>query len=432
MRRILIVLGVISVMLLVSWGMFACAQTEITIWCHGFDPHRRGFERVASMFMEKNPDIKVTVEPQADIATKIKSALAAGEASDIFTPRGEDIMEMVYTKSILPFPEDIFTVEELKEKCWPEYYLQAPFDKVYAFGIPDPLGDAGIVINLDMLVEAGLEKVDRFTSMEQMLEYAEKLTKRDSRGNVEIAGFSAREYNNQVYFWDFIAEQGGKFYDNDTGLFNYQTEEARKALQFFYDIYYTYRFDSVDLPASFDALAQELAAMAFMWGEYIPFSKMTYPELNFGFAIKPPFFGATEPIVTHVDTWNVAVWSGTKHKDVAFKFVAYMTTPEAQLAFLEENPGISPLKELAKPEYFQDELRSWLLPLLDLLPKAKFWGPFGNDSIIKDSLQRLMSSVIYQEMTVEEALEEMTKQCNEAITNFRKKYPEAPKAKIEW
>jgi len=416
----------------VGLAVFAHAQTKITVWCHGFDPHRRGFERVAQLFMEKYPEIQVVVEPQADIATKIKSALAAGEASDVFTPRGEDIMEMVYTNSILPFPDDVFTVEELKEKCWPEYYLQAPFDKVYAFGIPDPLGDAGIVVNLDMLKEAGLEKPDRFVSMEQMLDYAKKLTKKDAQGKLERAGLSAREYNNQVYFWDFIAEQGGKFYDNESGLFNYQTEEARKALQFFYDIYYTYEVDSTELPASFDALAQELAAMAFMWGEYIPFTKLTYPELNFGFVIKPPFFGATEPIVTHVDTWNVAVWSGTKNPDAAFKFVAYMITPEAQLAFLEENPGVPPLKELAKPEYYQDELHSWLLPLLELLPKTKFWGPFGNDSIIKDSLWRLMSSVIYKEISVDEALAEMTKQCNEAVNTFRKKYSTAPKPQIEW
>jgi multiple sugar transport system substrate-binding protein len=415
-----------------SISLVAFAQTKITIWCHGFEPHVKGYEKVAEIFMQKNPDIQVLIEGQADIATKMKSALAAGQAADIINPRGEDIMEFVYTKSIQPFPDDVLTVEQLKENFWPEYSIQAPFDKVYAIGIPDPLGDAGVVVNLDLLSVAGLEAPDRFASMDQLLEYAQKLTIKDADGNMEQAGFSTREYNDQVYFWDFIAEQGGKFYDNESGLFNYNTPEGKKALQFFYDVYHTYNVDSIDFPESFDALVQQVAAMAFMWGEYMSFSKMAYPDINYGFVLKPPFFGGTEPIMTHVDTWNVAVWSGSKNQDAAFKFIKFMTTAEAQLAFFGENPGIPSLKELADPKYYEDEKHSYLKPLLEFLPKTKFWGPFGNDSIIKDSLWRNMNATMHEEITVDQALEEMTKQCNEAVDNFRKKYPDAPKPIIQW
>ena len=201
-----------------------------------------------------------------------------------------------------------------------------------------------MVVNLDLLSVAGLEAPDRFASMDQLLEYAQKLTIKDADGNMEQAGFSTREYNDQVYFWDFIAEQGGKFYDNESGLFNYNTPEGKKALQFFYDVYHTYNVDSIDFPESFDALVQQVAAMAFMWGEYMSFSKMAYPDINYGFVLKPPFFGGTEPIMTHVDTWNVAVWSGSKNQDAAFKFIKFMTTAEAQLAFFGENPGIPSLR----------------------------------------------------------------------------------------
>jgi len=430
MVKRLIIVFMISLM--VISGPFAYAGTKLTLWCLGFDPHKRGFESVVESFSKKYPDIQIIVEPQAELTSKIKSALAAGKAPDLFTPRGEDIMEMVYTKSIVPFPDDVLTVKELKEKFWPEYYLQAPFDKVYAIGFPDPLGDAGLVVNLDMFEEAGLEKISAFKSIDQLIEYAQKLTKKDSRGNIIRGGLNAREYNIQVYFWGFIADQGGRFYSNETGLFNYNIEEARKALKFFYDIYYTYKVDSVDLPPMFDALAQQLAAMAFMWGEFIPFAKMTYPELNFGFIIKPPFVEGVEPNIAHVDTWNISVWAGSRNKEAAFEFVKYMTTPEAQLLFLEQNPGIPALRELGDPKYYQTERHKWLIPLLEYVPKAKFWGPFGNDSIIKDNLQRLMHSVMYKEISIDEALNEMTKQCNEALKTFRKKYPQAPRVQIKW
>ncbi|MCD6318887.1 extracellular solute-binding protein [Candidatus Aerophobetes bacterium] len=412
---------------------FAYAKkTELSLWCLGFEPHKLGFESVVKGFNKYYPDIRIKVEPQADLSTKIKAALAARQAPDLFTPRAEDIMEMVYTKSIAPFPDNVLTVKELKEKFWPEYYLQAPFNKVYAVGFPDPLGDAGLVVNLDMFKEAGLKQIPAFESIDQLIKYAKKLTKVDAKGNIIRGGLNAREYNIQVYFWGYIADQGGRFYDNDTGLFNYKTEEARKALKFFYDIYYTYKVDSVDLPPMFDALAQGAAAMGFMWGEYISFAHLTYPELHFGFVLKPPFVKGVKPHIAHVDTWNVSVWEGSKNKDAAFKFVKYMTTPEAQLLFLQQNPGIPALRELGNPKYFQSEKLRFLIPLLKLLPETKFWGPFGNDSIIKDSLQRTMESVMHKEISVKEALDEMTRQCNEAVKTFRKKYPNAPITKIEW
>ena len=41
---------------------------------------------------------------------------------------------------------------------------------------------------------------------------------------------------------------GGKFWDNNKQKFMLQTPEAKKALQFFYDIFYKYEVDSTRCP----------------------------------------------------------------------------------------------------------------------------------------------------------------------------------------
>ncbi|NPV52416.1 MAG: extracellular solute-binding protein [Firmicutes bacterium] len=436
MKRHAILWGSLLCVILLAgliWPVAAAPKkVTLTLWCLSFELHKNGFERVAKAFIEKHPNITIKVQPQADLPTQIKAALAAKNAPDMFTPRAEDMMEMVLARAIEPFPADVLSVEELKAKHWPEYYLQAPFDKVYAVGIPDPIGDAGLVVNVDFLKEAGLAIPEEFESLDQMLDYAKKLTKIDASGKLIRAGLSCREYNNSVFAWDFIAEQGGKFYDNATGKFDFTIPESKKAIEFFYDLHHKYKVDSLDLPDSFDALSQKVAAMAFMWAEYVRFAKTIYPDLNFTLVVKPSFVKGRQPIFTHIDTWNLAVWAGSKHKAEALEFIKFLKTKEAQMLFLEENPGISPLRELAKPEYYKNPERSFLMPLLKHLPNMRFWGPFGNDSMIKDSFYRTMDAIEHKSLGLDEGLAKMTKDANEAVARFRDRYPNAPKPKLQW
>lgn len=419
-------------MLILCLTLPAAAKVTLRLWCMSFAPHLNGYTQVAKAFTEKNPNIVIKVEGLADLVTQSKAAIAAGVAADFLHPRGEDFYEFILGGALEPLPPDVVSVEEVKAKWWPEYCLQAPFDSIYAVGIPDPIGDAGIVVNVDMFKEAGLAIPSAFESINELLTYAKKLARKDVAGNLIRAGLSCREYNNQVYFWDFIAEQGGQFYDNKTAKFNYNIPEVKNALQFFYDLHWKYEVDSIKLPDSFLALSQKVAAMAFMWPEYVPFSKLIYPELNFTLVIKPPFVEGRKPFLSHVDSWNLAVFSKSKYKKEAFEFMKFLKTPEAQTIFLQENPGISPLKEMVKSPFYESEKGRFLKPLLEFLPYMKFWGPFGNDSIIKESLWKIMDAVEHQTMTVDEGLTEMTKECNIAIDRFREKYPKVPKPVIQY
>ena len=65
--------------------------------------------------------------------------------------------------NILPVSPDVVTLEQVKKDFLPENFLQCNLNgKIWAIGIPDPPGDAGIVVNLDALKEAGLPQVAKF------------------------------------------------------------------------------------------------------------------------------------------------------------------------------------------------------------------------------------------------------------------------------
>ena len=150
------------------------------------------------------------------------------------------------TDQLLPLTPKLWSYEDAKKALWPEYILQSQVgNQVWAFGIPDPPGDTGMIANLDDLKAAGLEKVEKFSDSQQMLDYAGKLAM-TTDGALTRAGLSARESNFGTYIYSYIADQGGQFWDNKTQKFDFNTPR-RKAMQLIIDLF---RFKAASVVAS--------------------------------------------------------------------------------------------------------------------------------------------------------------------------------------
>lgn len=428
--------------LLLTNGVQAAKKVEITLWCLAFDPHVDGFLAVIEEFNNKNPDIKVTLEPQpgqAEMASKMRVALSAGKGAHGFTTPGTTVLEWALPGNIQPVSPDVVTTEQVKRDFLPENYTQCHIDeKIWAIGIPDAPGDPGLSVNVDHLKEAGLPLLTKFESMEQLLEYARKLAKYEN-GKLVRGGVSFQEPNDPMFFYSFIADQGGRFWDNDTQKFTLQIPEAKKALQFIYDLFYTYKLDSIELPDSLTALAQNLSSMAFMWPEFNYFAQLIYPDMNFQFVMKPSFVGKKLPVFNHSDTWNVIVPSYVTgaEKDALSEFLRFLISEEGQLTFLEAGiPGFSPLKKLVfEHEYYKTGKGSYLAPVIESVKAGQYrlWGPWiDSDVMLYDILWPNIDTVIHDQISVDDALAKMEKELNDRNARTMAKYPNAPKTIIDW
>ena len=275
-------------------------------------------------------------------------------------------------------------------------------NQIWAIGIPDPPGDAGLVVNLDALKEAGLPQIAKFDDMDQLLAYATKLTKKEG-GKIARSGLSFQESNDPNFFYSYIVGQGGKFWDNDKQKFTLQTPEAKKALQFFYDLFYKYEVDSTQIPDTMSALSQNLAAMGFMWPEFLPFAQNSFPDLNFDFIMKPPFVKGKPNVFSHTDTWNLMVPKYVKgiEKDATFKFVI---SEEGQLLFLDANPGLSPLTSLVynNNDYYKTGKGKYLAPVIAAIKAGayRFRGPFIDaDTMLYNIMWPNMDALIHKQVT---------------------------------
>ena len=162
-----------------------------------------------------------------------------------------------------------------------------------------------------------------------------------------------------------MVEQGGRFWDNTEQTFNFNTPEAEKSLQLVADIYLTKHLDSLDLPGDFDAMSQGVKAAAFIWPEYPNYAKTVFPDLELAFAGKPPFVAGNVPIFNHTDTWNAMAFAGTKNAEAVEEFLRFLATPEAQLAFAAQNPGLAIQKAVVYEDpFYQSGGGAFLAPVI--------------------------------------------------------------------
>ena len=418
----------------------AAEEGSIAMWSMSFPPHEWMMGAAIEVFQEAGErGFTLDYQPQpGQYSAKLRAAMSADEAPDIFVMHGTALLELAQAGHIAPVTPDIVTLEQAKKDFMPETYLQSLYEgNLYAIGVPDPPGDAGMVANLDHLEEAGLEHLTVFESIDQMLDYGEQLVIREGDEVLRAGLMFTGDGNNPIYWLSAIIDLGGIWFDNDNQVFTLQTEESTEAMQFFYDLVWDKRLDDPALGNnSSDALAQGLASLAFKWPEFVPYSGTAFPGLRLGFIVKPGFTEGKPAIFNHSDTWNLAVWSGTQNKDNVTEFLAYCAQWEVQRAMLEQNPGISPLKEINfGDDFFVTGKGAYLAPVLDAITKGqyRYYGPFGNmDTLEYDIMWPMMNRMLQQELTVEETLVEMENALNDEMAQYQDKYPGLDPVQIQW
>jgi ABC-type glycerol-3-phosphate transport system substrate-binding protein len=415
-------------------------EGSVEMWSMSFPPHEWMMGAAIDVFLEAGErGFTLDYQPQpGQYSAKLRAAMSADEAPDIFVMHGTALLELALAGHIAPVTPDIVTLEQAKRDFMPETYLQSLYEgNLYAIGVPDPPGDAGLVANLDHLEEAGLDHPTVFESIDHMLEYAEQLVIREGDDVLRAGLMFTGDGNNPIYWLSAIIDMGGTWFDNDNQVFTLQTDESSAAMQFFYDLVWDKRLDDPALGNnSSDALAQGLASLAFKWPEFVPYSGTAFPGLRLGFIVKPGFTAGKPAIFNHSDTWNLAVWSGTQNKDSVTEFLSYCAQWEVQRAMLEQNPGISPLKEINfGDDFFVTGKGAYLAPVLDAITKGqyRYYGPFGNmDTLEYDIMWPMMNRMLQQELTVEETLVEMEAALNDEMAQYEDKYPGLDPVQIQW
>ena len=387
---------------------------EIEYWQYTYKARVEAIDKLIANFEKANPDITVkhTSFPYADYRKKVSIAISSGD--------GPDLVQLYYGwlndyrdgGLIQPLPKDTFPHDEIESNFF-KMVSSMKVDGDY-WGLPTAVRSLALFYNNDLFSEAGLSGPPE--TLDQMVEYAKKLTKTDSAGNYIQVGFAVDTDGQDHHFWRevLIRHFGGQPYSNDGQKVTYNTDAGAEALKYLTDFEKTHKTGSNGfMNRGQDAFAAGKAGMVLDGSFRI--SKFNKTDgLNFSISELPGHNGTRYNFSSF---WANALSTKAKgeKKEAAAKFLKYLTSEEAMQVWLD-TVGELP----AKPS----------VALVDANKGHPQYGPFirGLDyatatTFISEKPQRQSvidsyDMVVLQGMSPEDALAKVAKKEQELLDEF--------------
>lgn len=395
------------------WAGMASA-VEIEYWQYTYQSRVDAIDKLIANFEAANPDITVkqTHFPYADYRKKVAIAVSAGD--------GPDVVQLFYgwlndyrdSGLIQPLDKSVFSHSEIEKNFFP-MVSSMESDGEY-WGLPTAVRSLALFYNTDLLAEAGLSGPPK--TLDEMVEYAAKLTKKDADGNYLNIGYAIDTDGQDHHWWREVLTRlyGGQPYSDDGTKVAYNSDAGAKALAFLTDMETTHKVGSNGfMNRGQDAFKAGNAGMI-IDGSFRISSFEKQDGLNFAIAELPGHNGARYNFSSY---WVNGISSKAKGEKLAAanKFMQYLTSDEAMQVWLDI-VGELP----AKPS----------VALVDANTSHPMYGPFIRGlsyatatNFISENPQRqalidAYDMVVLKGMTPAEALAEVAEDEQEVLDEF--------------
>lgn len=282
------------------------------------------------------------VYKKKDIATyeqELLDALASGKGPDIFSIHNTWLPK--HENKLYPAPEALVTVKKYKETfadVAAKDFIDN--DKIYAF--PFSIDTLALFYNKELLSSAGIAKPPETWS--DFNTAVEKITKRDAKNNITLAGAAigtAKNINRSTDILSVLMLQSGVKMVSDDESYSTMDKSSsssdgknyKPAEQAF--LFYTsfanpskkvYTWNKYQHYSS-DAFVEGKAAMMFSYAYQIPVVVGKAPHLDF--AIAPlPQISKDGTRINYANYWGQAVSKTSKNPGYAWQFIAWMSSAE--------------------------------------------------------------------------------------------------------
>jgi len=343
-KRILLTLGLVVFIIVLSSMTIFAAQKEISLWT-AYAENVPVYEKLAEEYIKENPDVEIKVEqfPARSMQEKIAITLPAGTASDIIEEGGPEMCAYIAAGFISRPPawvED-FVEESVYDFMKPVFYIDGEI-----WGLPSFVGLKYLYINKKMLEEADL--IGAPQTVEQMIEYAKKMTKYDKSGNVTRSGLSLRLSGGgygiaEKWYMKALAPYGGRpLIETAPGKYcgAFDTEESQKSVQLYLDLLYKYKVDSYTTEKDIEAFTKEETAMFQREGFVIGHLATYNPDLEYIVSALPGDVYRGTLVVENTLFVNEA----SKHKEIAWDFVKFLSSKDSTVMKFKDT-GWNPVRK---------------------------------------------------------------------------------------
>jgi ABC-type glycerol-3-phosphate transport system substrate-binding protein len=336
-----------------------------------------------------------------------------------------------YAEHLTPVPGSLLTLEQARQT-----FLPAPLEGVTCgdklVGLPREynLEYGGILVNM---TRYRAKLPDRspadWNSWADVIRDAVALTETAADGKVTLAGLDFRHRAPMKHiFLALILQQAGQFWNVDHSGFQFDTAEARAAIQWMMDAAKANQYLDPAGPAAVTgpwalALVDERAVMVYTgtWGHAIATEAAANAgkQMELAYFRHPPFFGSEHTFVQN-SGWSLVVPRTSAHPAEAMDVVRFLTAdPDAVRNWNALAGSISPLRaHSAEGAGEVDPVRSAVRPLLEKGRWVGYMPPVPltetRDSFYNNALQAMKG-----EIDAAEAARRIHAECNASMMRSR-------------
>ncbi|MBB5516481.1 multiple sugar transport system substrate-binding protein [Rubricella aquisinus] len=211
----------------------SASAVEIEYWQYFFEARVTAMEQLIENFEAANPDItvKMTHFPYADYRTKVAAAVPAGEGPDVVQLFYGWLNDYMDAELIQPLPTDVFPPARIEAEFFP---MVGAMERDGAYmALPTAVRSLALFYNERLFEEAGIDGPPE--TLDELVETAKALTKRDGAGNVTQVGLTTG-MTGQDHHWfrEVLTRQHGSTpYTDDYQTVTYNDEGGLAALNFY-------------------------------------------------------------------------------------------------------------------------------------------------------------------------------------------------------
>lgn len=375
------------------------------------------YKEIEAEYERLNPNIDIVIErfPSSsikDYLTKLNLRFEAKKAPDcIGSIEVQFAMELARQNKLVSAPQKIVSFIEgntISEKILP--YLR---NRDSYFAVSNAGVIKGLYYNKDLFRKAGLDPAKPPKTWKELAEYAQKLTKFDSHGKVDVAGLSIRKgspYFGMTQKWlAFLYGNGGREFNTNFTKSFVNSQQGVEALQFYVDSFYKWRIDSYEHKGDAQGFSQGKVGMFIRGPWVIDYMRKNAPKIDYGIA---PLPYSKEP-VTIAGFYGICVSRDSKYPYDAWDFI-YWLMQDTQYEKFCAKTDLLPMTRsmISKPRYANDPNYSVLISQKDIFIPIT---AIPNTERIQDALGRHLESACNRMQSAKEALDKAAAEINEIL-----------------
>lgn len=420
MKKIIVFLCLAALLLSACGGAPAEGEKAVLrMWVHTNNAFIAGYEALIEAYEKDHPDVDIQLENfdyELYLQT-LQTAMPAGEEADIIQLFGTWTSQ--YYERLAPVPASVMTIEEAQKT-----FYAAPIGGFIVngvlYGMPQEFNCeyGGVLVNQTLYEAAGLTYPPEWKTMDDVLADAKALTKVDESGMQSVAGFHFTSADPTAFsFLAGIKQRGGDFWNADRTGFTFNTPEARAQLQWMVDAVKAGVVDPVVFNDStnfvIDAFFQGKVGIGYIGTWAIAEGKANFPDFadQWDYFFLPPFQG--DPVFVADSGWGLTVSPNSKHQDIAWDFVKFVTAdPENATQWNIASGTIPAMPTVAESAEIASTM-PWVAKALAILPYGEYLGNMPDrDLVVYEIIYPHILNALQGVETVDQALEAIDTEAN--------------------